>query len=271
MTEWNSMAAEILANVRKNRVLVHSITNYVVMNSTANVLLSAGASPVMAHAQEEVAEMASLAGAVVLNIGTLSPSWVAAMRIAGAAANRSNTPVVLDPVGSGATGYRTQTARLLAREIHIAVVRGNASEILSMSGLDTVTKGVDAAHDVDEAAKVAVELAAKLGSVVAITGEVDLVTDGRTVLRISAGHPLMGRVTGTGCAATALVGAFCAGNNNNPTAAAAGALAFFGLAGERAAKTANGPGSFQVALYDALAAVVPDDISSAARIQEIAT
>ena len=268
MTEWNTMAAEILAKVRDTKVLVHNVTNYVVMNSTANVLLAAGASPVMAHAQEEVAEMASLAGAVVLNIGTLSPAWVTAMEMAGTAANRRGTPVVLDPVGSGATEYRTRTARRLARELDIAVVRGNASEILSMSGLDTVTKGVDAAHDVDEAARVAVQLAENLGSVVAITGEVDLVTDGRTVLRISAGHPLMGRVTGTGCASTALVGAFCAGHSN-ATAAAAGALAFFGLAGERAAETAHGPGSFQVALYDALAALEPDDVSSAERIQEI--
>jgi len=268
MTDWNATAAETLANVRDRKVLVHSITNYVVMNSTANVLLAAGASPVMAHAQEEVVEMASLAGAVVLNIGTLSPSWVTAMEMAGATANRLGTPVVLDPVGSGATSYRTETARSLARELEIAVVRGNASEILSMSGLDTVTKGVDAAHDVDEAARCAVQLAENLGTVVAITGEVDLVTDGRTVLRISAGHPLMGRVTGTGCAATALVGAFCAGQTN-AAAAAAGALAFFGLAGERAAKTAHGPGSFQVALYDALAALEPDDILSAARIQEV--
>jgi len=268
MTEWNALAAEILAKVRDTKVLVHNVTNYVVMNSTANVLLAAGASPVMAHAQEEVAEMASLAGAVVLNIGTLSPAWVTAMEMAGTAANRKGIPLVLDPVGSGATEYRTRTARRLAGELDIAVVRGNASEILSMSGLDTVTKGVDAAHDVGEAARVAAQLAETLGSVVAITGEVDLVTDGRTVLRISAGHPLMGRVTGTGCASTALVGAFCAGHPNT-TAAAAGALAYLGLAGERAAETAQGPGSFQVALYDALAALEPDDISSADRIREI--
>ncbi len=268
MTHWNAMAAETLATVRDKKILVHSITNYVVMNSTANTLLAAGASPVMAHAQEEVVEMASLAGAVVLNMGTLSPSWVTAMRMAGAAANRIRTPVVFDPVGSGATSYRTLTARSLASELDIAVVRGNASEILSMSGLDTVTKGVDAAHDVDEAAKVAVQLAEDLGSVVAITGEVDLVTDGKTVLRIEAGHPLMGRVTGTGCASTVLVAAFCGGQANT-VAAAAGALAFFGLAGERAAETAAGPGSFQVALYDALAALEPADLKAAARIHEV--
>ena len=268
MTDWNRSAAEALATVRERRVLVHSITNYVVMNSTANTLLAAGASPVMAHAKEEAAEMASMAAAVVLNIGTLSPAWIEAMHLAGAAANQRGTPVILDPVGSGATGYRTDTARSLVGELDIAAVRGNASEILSLSGADTVTKGVDAAHDVAEAARVAVRLANDLETVIAITGEVDIVTDGESVLRIEGGHPLMARVTGTGCAATVLVGAFLA-TGAVPAAAAAGALAFYGLAGELAAQTAKGPGSFQVALLDALAAVQPDDIEGASRISEV--
>jgi hydroxyethylthiazole kinase len=268
MTDWNANAASALTAVRERRVLVHSITNYVVMNSTANVLLAAGASPVMAHACEEVEEMAALASSVVLNIGTLSPRWIEAMRLAGAAANRAGTPVVLDPVGSGATRYRTDTARSLAREIDVAVIRGNPSEILSVAGLDTATRGVDAAHDVDQAARVAVELADRLGTVVAITGEVDLVTDGTTALQVSAGHPLMGQVTGTGCAATVLVAAFCAAADD-PVAAAAGALAYFGLAGERAADGASGPGSFQVALVDALAGLQPHELASAARIRRV--
>jgi len=184
MTDPNAAAAVALAALRERRVLVHSITNYVVMNTTANVLLAAGASPVMAHAREEVEEMAALAGAVVLNIGTLSPVWVEAMRLAGAAANRQGVPVVLDPVGSGATAYRTSTARSLARELKIAVIRGNASEILSVAGLATATRGVDAAHDVAEAARVGAELARRLGSTVAITGEVDLVTDGARVVEV---------------------------------------------------------------------------------------
>lgn len=269
MTDWNEAAALALATLREQRVLVHSITNYVVMNSTANVLLAAGASPVMAHAREEVADMVALAGALVLNIGTLSPAWVESMEIAGRTANQRSTPIVLDPVGAGATRYRTDTARALARDLEIAVVRGNASEILSLAGLEAITKGVDAAHDVEQAARVAVQLANHLGAVVAITGEVDLVTDGGTILRIEGGHPLMNRVTGTGCAATALVGAFCAAHPD-PIAAAAGALAFFGLAGERAAVNARGPGSFQVALYDALAEVGPDDLRDEARIRELA-
>lgn len=269
MTDWNAAAGTALAAVRERRALVHSITNYVVMNTTANVLLAAGASPVMAHAREEVEEMAALAGAVVLNIGTLSPPWVEAMRLAGAAANRCGLPVVLDPVGAGATDYRTVTARSLASELEIAVIRGNASEILSVAGLETATRGVDTAHDVGEAARVGVELAGRLATTVAITGEVDLVTDGATVLEIHAGHPMMGRITGTGCAATVLVAAFCA-VDRNPVAAAAGALAYFGIAGERAATVAAGPGSFQVALYDALAAIVPAELVAAGRIREVA-
>lgn len=268
MTDWNSKAASALTVLRDRRVLVHSITNYVVMNSTANVLLAAGASPVMAHACEEVEEMAGLAAAVVLNIGTLSPAWVEAMQRAGAAANRNGTPVILDPVGSGATRYRTDTARSLSRDVDLTVIRGNPSEILSVSGADTVTRGVDAAHDVDQAARVAADLARRLGTVVAITGEVDLVTDGETTLQVTAGHPLMGRVTGTGCAATALVAAFCAAADDS-VGAAAGALAYFGIAGERAAQQAEGPGSFQVALYDALAGIEPHELASAARIRRV--
>ena len=270
MTDANAAAAAALTAVRERRVLVHSITNYVVMNSTANALLAAGASPVMAHAREEVEEMVALAGALVLNIGTLSPPWVEAMRLAGAAANRRGVPVVLDPVGAGATTYRTATARALADELELAVIRGNASEILAMAGLPASTRGVDAAHDVGEAARVGAELAQRLGCAVAITGEVDLVTDGETrALEVRAGHPLMGRVTGTGCAATVLVAAFCA-VEPDPVAAAAGALAFFGMAGERAAERAAGPGSFQVGLIDALAALSPEEVAAGARIREVA-
>jgi hydroxyethylthiazole kinase len=268
VTDWNERAARALSLVRDRRVLVHNITNYVVMNSTANALLAAGASPVMAHAQDEAEEMTSLAAALVLNIGTLSPPWVEAMRMAGAVANKKGTPIVLDPVGCGATAYRTGTGRLLARDLDIAVVRGNPSEILSLAGEDAVTKGVDAAHDVEEAAKVAADLAGRLETVVAITGVVDLVTDGETVLRVEAGHEMMGRVTGTGCTATALVAAFCAVERDF-SAAAAGALAYYGLAGERAAEQASGPGSFQVALLDALYELTPERLAAAARIREV--
>jgi hydroxyethylthiazole kinase len=268
VNDWNQRAADALQRVRQRRVLVHSITNYVVMNSTANALLASGASPVMAHAQEEVEEMAALAGAVVLNIGTLQPSWVRAMQLAGAAANRRGIPVILDPVGAGATRYRTDTARMLATDLDIAVVRGNASETLSLAGLDATTKGVDAAHDVEEASRVAIDLAHRLETVVAITGEVDLVTDGSTVLRVRAGHTLMGYVTGTGCTATVLTAAFAAVEPDF-VAAAAGALAYFGIAGERAASRSPSPGSFRVALDDLLYEMTPDDLVHEARIHEV--
>jgi hydroxyethylthiazole kinase len=254
--------------MRERRVLVHSITNYVVMNWTANVLLAAGASPVMAHAREEVEEMAALAGALVLNLGTLSPPWVEAMRLAGAVANRRGVPVVLDPVGAGATDYRTETARSLARALEIAVIRANPSEILSVAGAAAMTRGVDAAHDVAEAARTGSDLARRLSTTVAVTGEIDLITDGTTALEVRAGHPLMARVTGTGCAATVLVAAFHA-VEASPVTAAASALAFFGIAGERAAERAAGPGSFQTALLDALAAVTPDELAAAGRIREL--
>ena len=268
MNDWNQRAAEALKRLRQQRVLVHSITNYVVMNSTANALLAAGASPVMAHAREEVEEMASLAGAVVLNIGTLEPAWVEAMRLAGAAANRRGTPVILDPVGAGATRYRTETARSLAHDLDIAIVRGNASETLALAGLGAATKGVDAAHDVEDAARVAVDLAHRLDAVVAITGEVDLVTDGTTVLRVQAGHSLLGLVTGTGCTATVLTAAFAAVEPDF-VAAASGALAYFGIAGERAASRDSSPGSFRVALDDLLYETTPDDLVREARIHEV--
>lgn len=266
MIDPNASAAAALEAVRERRVLVHSITNYVVMNWTANVLLAAGAAPVMAHAREEVEEMAALAAAVVLNIGTLSAPWVAAMEAAGAAAARSGRPVILDPVGAGATSYRTQTARRLARDLAITVIRGNASEILSVAGLDAATRGVDAANDPGEAARVAAQLARRLGTTVAVTGAVDLVTDGARTLEVHAGHPLLARVTGTGCAATALVAAFSA-VEQDPVLAAAGALAAFGMAAERAAERAPGPGSFQIALLDALSQLAPGDLAAADRLR----
>jgi len=268
MTEWNTVAADALERVRQQRVLVHNITNYVVMNYSAMALLAAGASPVMAHAQEEVEEMAGIAGALVLNIGTLEPSWIASMGLAGRAANRKGIPVVLDPVGSGATRYRTDCSRRLLREVAISIVRGNASEILSLSPEGAVTRGVDAAHGVEDAERVAGPLARELRTVLAVTGAVDLVTDGGRSIRIEGGHELMGRVTGTGCVASALVAAFAAVQPDG-VLASAGALAYFKLAGEWAARRASAPGSFQVALLDALAEIQPQDVRNGARIHEI--
>ena len=244
-------AALNLTALRAQKPLIHNITNFVVMNFTANALLAFGASPVMAHAPEEVEEMVSFAGALVLNIGTLTPPWVNAMLMAGKKANELGTPIILDPVGAGATAFRTATAKKLMDTLSISVVRGNASEVLSLAGEDSKTKGVDAVHGVDEAEGAAVALSQKLGVTLAITGPVDLATDGNRVLRVLNGHEQMGNITGTGCTATALIGAFLAVDKDTLEATAT-ALATYGLAGEEAATESRGPGSFHPALLDAL-------------------
>jgi hydroxyethylthiazole kinase len=244
-------AAENLKKVREKKPLIHNITNYVVMNTTANALLACGASPVMAHAQEEVVEMVSFAGALVLNIGTLTPYWIDSMLKAGKRANELNVPIILDPVGSGATTLRTESAKRLMNELTIRVVRGNASEVLSLAREGSRTKGVDAMHAVDEAAEAAKGLARELNTTLAITGPVDLITDGNRTYRVSNGHELMGYVTGTGCTATVITGAFLA-VDNDAVQATTTALAYYGLAGEKAAVRAQAPGSFQIALIDAL-------------------
>lgn len=257
--------ADALAAVRREHPLVHNITNYVVMNVTANALLAIGASPVMAHAVEEVEDMVGLAGALVLNIGTLSPPWIEAMFRAGRAARARGVPIVLDPVGAGATRLRTETARRLMGELRPAIVRGNASEILAVAGDDARARGVDSAHSVDAARQAAVGLARRFSAVVAITGAEDYVTDGTRAVRIGNGHPLMGRITGSGCTATALTGAFAAVTADAFLAATA-TLCVFGLCGERAAVGDPGPGTFQVRLLDELNAIAPPDVAQAARV-----
>ena len=259
-------AAENLEAVRTKRPLIHNITNFVVMNYTANALLACGASPVMAHAAEEVEEMVSFAGALVLNIGTLSMSWVDAMLIAGKKANELKVPIILDPVGSGATRLRTESAKRLINELSVSVIRGNASEVLSLAQEGSRTKGVDSIHRVDEAESAALALAKELSTTLAITGPVDLITVGRRVCRVLNGHELMGFVTGTGCTATALIGAFLS-VDREPVNATATALAYFGLAGERAAAHSKGPGSFQIALLDALFSMDGDTLRKGAKIE----
>jgi len=260
-------AAENLETVRTKKPLIHNITNFVVMNYTANALLACGASPVMAHAPEEVEEMVSFAGALVLNIGTLSTSWVDAMLIAGKKANELKIPIILDPVGSGATRLRTESAKRLINELSVSVIRGNASEVLSLAREGARTKGVDSIHRVDEAEAAALALARDLDATLAITGPVDLITDGKRVCRVLNGHELMGFVTGTGCTATALIGAFLS-VDREPVNATATALAYFGLAGERAAAHSEGPGSFQIALLDALFRMDKETLRIGARIED---
>ena len=237
--------------IRAQQPLVHNITNYVVMNSTANALLAAGASPVMAHAIEEVEEMVRLSGALVINIGTLSRPWINAMRIARQAAAEAGIPVVLDPVGAGATRLRTETVRQFLAEAPPTVLRGNASEILALHEDREKTKGVDSRHQPAAARDAARALARHYGCVVCVSGEIDLILDQQRALHVMNGHPLMPRVTGLGCTASALTGAFLAVNRNS-LEASANAMAVLGIAGEIAGEKAAGPGSLQMYLLDTL-------------------
>lgn len=260
--------AGLLERVRAERPLVHNITNYVVMNNTANALLALGASPVMAHAGEEVVEMTGLAGALVLNIGTLSPAWVEAMLAAGRAASARGIPVVLDPVGAGATAYRSETALRLLEEIRVSILRGNAGEVGVLAGLGGAVKGVDSAGAAAAGGELVTAAARRFGTVAVATGPVDYVGDGERVAEVHNGHPLLSLVTGTGCTATALTGAFAA-VTGDPFLAAVATLVCFGVAAEdaAAAPAVRGPGSYQVALLDALHNLTPARVREAARLE----
>jgi hydroxyethylthiazole kinase len=255
-----------LAAIRERKPLVHQITNYVVMNETANATLALGALPVMAHAREEVEEMVALAGALVINIGTLSPHWVDAMLAAGRAANAKGIPVVVDPVGAGATSYRTETAKRLLGEVDVTVLRGNPGEVGTLVGADAEVRGVESISVGGEPAELAREAAKALGVVASVTGPVDHVSDGETVLAVANGHELLAAVTGTGCMSTAITGCFLAAKPDAPLEASAEALAAFGVAGEDAAAGARGPGSFHAALYDALYGLDPATLDERARV-----
>jgi len=257
---------QTLGRLRERKPLVHQITNYVVMNETANATLALGALPVMAHAREEVEEMVGLAGALVLNIGTLSPHWINAMLLAGKAANARDVPVVLDPVGAGATRYRTDTARRILDEVKVTVLRGNQGEVATLVGVEAEVRGVESVEFGGEAADLARAAARSLSLVASVTGPVDHVSDGDRVLAIANGHELLATVTGTGCMSSAITGCFLAAKPIPPLEAAAEALAAFGVAAEDAALVAKGPGSFHVALYDALAALDPETLDGRARI-----
>lgn len=252
-----------LRQMRTTAPLVHNITNYVAMNIMANVLLSAGASPAMVHAREEVAEFAGLSQALSINIGTLDPAWAEAMEIAARTMDAAGRPWVLDPVGVGATRFRQDVCARLAA-LRPAVIRGNASEILALAGLGGQGRGADAADPVSAAENAAHDLARRTGAVVAVSGPVDFVTDGASACRISNGHALMPRVTALGCSLNGVIAAFLVGQTRLDATVAA--LAYFGLAGERAAQGAAGPGSFQTAFLDALHALTPEDLGRGAKV-----
>lgn len=252
-----------LHQMRATAPLVHNITNFVAMNIMANVLLAAGASPAMVHAREEVAEFAALAQALAVNIGTLDPAWAEAMEMAARVMADAGRPWVLDPVGVGATRLRQDAcARLLA--LRPTVIRGNASEVLALAGLGAKGRGADSADPVGAAETAARDLARRTGAVVAVSGPVDYITDGAQAFRVANGHALMPRVTALGCSLNGVIAAFLVGQT--PLPATVSALAYYGLAGERAAQGATGPGGFQTAFLDALYSLTPDDLSAGARV-----
>ncbi|WP_292365656.1 MULTISPECIES: hydroxyethylthiazole kinase [unclassified Methanoculleus] len=263
-----AIPAGLLAAVRSERPLIHHITNSVTINDCANITISTGAAPVMAEAPEEVAEMVAGAGALVLNIGTLSAAQVDAMLIAGRRANDLGIPVVLDPVGAGATEFRTATAKRLLDTLDIAVLKGNAGEIGVLAGTGGNVRGVDSGGVKGDPIETARECARATGTVVAMTGAVDVVTDGTHVYLVGNGNPAMDRLSGTGCMVASVTAAFVAVGDDRAVASAA-ALAAFGRAGERAAAGGfAGPYTFRTALFDELAGLSPGDLAGHARIEE---
>jgi len=250
-----------LEKVREVNPLVHNITNVVVTNFTANGLLALGASPVMANAKEEAADMAKIASSLVLNIGTLNPQTVEAMILAGKEANVHDVPVIFDPVGAGATPYRTETAQRLMNEVKVSVIRGNAAEIANVVGENWEIKGVDGGNAKGNLTELAITAAEKLKCVVVITGKEDVVSDGENTYIVSNGHRILTKVTGTGCLLTSVIGAF-AGVEKNLLQASIAALTYYGVAAEKAAnKTAElGPGSFQIEFINQLTLVSSEDL-----------
>lgn len=248
---WSDVVA-----VRERAPLVHSITNLVVINFNANVLLACGASPVMAHAHEEVADMVGIVQALVLNIGTLDPYWIESMRLALVAASTRGLPIVLDPVGAGATPYRNASIELLLNTALPTVVRGNGSEIMSVAGASVQTRGVDSSAAANDALGAAQAIAQRTQGVVCVSGQTDHILDAnRRWAKLSNGHEWMTKITGVGCSATALIGAFCAVQPDAWRATVA-AMAFLGVVGELAAEKTLarrlGVGSMQIALLDEL-------------------
>ncbi|MCL6627245.1 MAG: hydroxyethylthiazole kinase [Alicyclobacillus shizuokensis] len=261
-----------LNGVREARPLVHNITNWVVTNIVANALLAIGASPVMAYAREEVADMARLAGAVALNMGTLDTPVLDSICIAGQAANAAGVPVVFDPVGVGATPFRDAAAARVLSEVHVDILRGNAGEIGVLLGAGGEVKGVDSAGADVHLPEAMKSYAAAHECVVVATGETDYVTDGETVWELNNGHPLLAAITGSGCMATGILGAFSAvagrgAERTHLAQAAAAALTAYNVAAELAASQAAGPGTFQAALFDALYHLHPEVVAARAHMR----
>lgn len=266
--------AKLIEQVRASKPLVHHITNYVTVNDCANITLAIGASPIMADALEEAADIARIASAVVLNMGTLNERTIPSMIEAGKAAHEAGVPVVFDPVGAGASRLRNETAALVLEEVRISVLCGNISEVRFLSGRQSKTKGVDASeHDIqntEDTVSIAKSLAARLECVVAITGAVDVVSDGKQAVCIENGHLMLSNLTGTGCMCSSLIGAFCGAAPNKPLEATVAALLSMGIAGEIAYTEGGqwGNGSYRTALHDAVSRMDTDTLVRRAKLYE---
>ena len=275
----NEELAVALENVRANTPLVHCITNYVTVNDCANALLACGASPIMSDEPDDVVDITTICGGLVLNIGTLNKQTIAGMKAAGACATELAHPIVLDPVGAGASALRTQTAGDLLDAFGVSVIRGNMSEVKALAGAAAATRGVDVNPDdvvTDEnlaaSAAFAKELAAKTGAIVAITGAIDIVADSQRAIAIRNGSPVMGKMTGAGCMLSCIVAAYAVANKENTLAAVVAAIAGEGLAGQIAAERmspADGNGSFRTYLLDALYNMDAQTLAEGARIEEV--
>lgn len=257
----------IISNLKKVREispLVQNITNFVVMNNTANALLALGASPIMSHAYTESEDMVKIVQGLVINIGTLDEYWVKSMLIASKKAHEMHKPWVLDPVGAGATPFRNETlSRLL--EFQPTVIRGNASEILAMAKENISSKGVDSTNTSQEALEAGKRLSISTQAIVCISGKEDYITDGVRVAEIANGDPMMAKVTGMGCTASALIGAFL-GVEKDPFQATISAMAVMGVVGEIAAKQSQGPGTLQVNFFDALYNLTESQLTDSLKI-----
>lgn len=276
--EINKKIIELLNNVKGKSPLVHHITNYVTVNDCANITLAIGGSPVMAEDINEVCEMVSISSSLVINIGTLNSTSIKSMMLAGKRANELNIPVILDPVGAGATSYRTDTAKRIIEEVKISVIRGNLSEIKTLYGIEAKTKGVDVCasvyvdgNELMQVKEMAKALASKLNTVIAITGAVDIITDGKTLYSVENGHKIMSKVTGTGCMCTSLIGSCLGLGDNNLIATLAGVVTM-GIAGEIAYegldKSKGGTGSLKVKIIDAIYNLSEEDIRKRSKINE---
>lgn len=263
--EINENAAKNLETLREKQPLIHHITNWVTISECASITRSLGSLPVMAHSVEEVEEMVKISGALVLNIGTLTPELINSMIVAGKRANENNVPVILDAVGAGATTLRTLSTRKLLDSVKISIIKGNAGEIATIAGAEAEVKGVESISVEGDIVSLAKELANNLKTTIVVTAPEDIVTNGITTYIIKNGHKKMGEVVGTGCMSASVMASFAA-VDNDMARAAAGALAAYGIAGEDAAGISKGPGTMKTNLFDAIYNMTVQDVKQRANI-----